>query len=238
MYCMNKYSSNLHIENELKISQLINKFFSPEEQPMLIEKLLEQKDYQAMILIIRECMFNNKIGYQGKCDQYSHISVEQKNKMAEEIMDSDIEFYGIEYMYDYKKYLENKPKIDALNKLTGSAAFYIAEYDINLPINSGDQTIHCFYDRLSNMAGYLDVNKAIKLIKNGKLHIDIPEKYMGMMIGRQGINIQKIQAELSTHIENTPPIKIILHPQKEGATITLSQIEQAIEEQKAQTRGE
>ena len=83
--------------------------------------------------------------------------------------------------------------------------------------------------------GYIDIEKAKSLIKNGKLHINLPEEYMGMMIGKKGSNIKRLQDDLGQMIGDERELKIILHSKtKEEIEIRLAQIKKAIDEQKAQ----
>ena len=60
---------------------------------------------------------------------------------------------------------------------------------------------------------------------------------MGMMIGKQGSNIKRLQEQLKA-LMKIGDIKIILHPQKEGHIITLEDIEEFIKEQRAKGQEE
>lgn len=81
--------------------------------------------------------------------------------------------------------------------------------------------------------GYIDIEKAKDLAKNGKLHINLPEEYMGKMIGAKGSNIKRLQEVLGQMTGDDSTMKIILHAKtKEEVEIRLAQIQKAIEEQK------
>ena len=83
--------------------------------------------------------------------------------------------------------------------------------------------------------GYIDIEKAKSLARNGKIHINLLEEYMGKMIGKKGSNIKRLQELLGQIIGNGNELRIILHAKtKEEAEIRLAQIQKAIEEQKAQ----
>ena len=83
-------------------------------------------------------------------------------------------------------------------------------------------------------AGIIYVPEAKKRTKGGKLHLDVPEDLMGMIIGRQGANINSVTAILKE--KGIDLSKIILHPKaREEIKITLDNIEKAIKEQKAQS---
>ena len=84
--------------------------------------------------------------------------------------------------------------------------------------------------------GYIDIEKAKSLARNGKLHINLPEEYMGKMIGAKGSNIKRLQEVLGQIIGDESALRIILHTKtKEEVEIKLAQIQKAIDEQKAQT---
>lgn len=84
--------------------------------------------------------------------------------------------------------------------------------------------------------GYIDIEKAKSLVRNGKIHINLLEEYMGKMIGKKGSNIKRLQELLGQIIGNGNELRIILHAKtKEEVEIRLAQIQKAIEEQKAQS---
>ena len=84
--------------------------------------------------------------------------------------------------------------------------------------------------------GYIDIEKAKSLARNGKLHINLLEEYMGKMIGAKGSNIKRLQEVLGQMISDESAFRIILHAKtKEEVGIRLAQIQKAIDEQKAQT---
>ena len=77
----------------------------------------------------------------------------------------------------------------------------------------------------------INVEMAKKLVKNGKLHFDVPEEAMGKIIGRNGTNINWVTEQLRKKGVNVS--RIILHPKsKEEMAIKLESIEKAIQEQK------
>jgi transcription antitermination factor NusA-like protein len=86
-------------------------------------------------------------------------------------------------------------------------------------------------------AGIINVAEARKRTREGKLHLDVPEDEMGMIIGRQGSNINAV-----TNILREKGIdlsKIILHPKsREEIKITLESIEKAVREQRNQSHDE
>ena len=83
-------------------------------------------------------------------------------------------------------------------------------------------------------AGIINVTEARKRTKGGKLHVDVPEVVMGMVIGRQGSNINAVTSILKE--KGIDLSKIILHPKsREEIKITLESIEKAIKEQRAQS---
>ena len=84
--------------------------------------------------------------------------------------------------------------------------------------------------------GYIDIEKAKSLARNGKLHINLPEEYMGKMIGAKGSNIKRLQEVLGQIMGDESALRIILHAKtKEEVEIRLAQIQKAIDEQKVQT---
>lgn len=83
-------------------------------------------------------------------------------------------------------------------------------------------------------AGIINVTEARKRTRGGKLHLDVPEDVMGMIIGRQGSNINAVTIILRE--KGIDLSKIILHPKsREEIKITLENIEKAIKEQRAQS---
>ena len=77
----------------------------------------------------------------------------------------------------------------------------------------------------------INVEMAKKIVRNGKLHLDVPEEAMGMIIGRKGSNINFVTKRLME--KGVDVSKIILHPKsKEEMQIRLENIEKAIQEQK------
>lgn len=83
-------------------------------------------------------------------------------------------------------------------------------------------------------AGIIYVPEAKKRTKGGKLHLDVPEDLMGMIIGRKGANINSVTAILKE--KGIDLSRIILHPKsREEIKITLDNIEKAIEEQRVQS---
>lgn len=120
-------------------------------------------------------------------------------------------------------------------------------YEEKVEIPEG-RFIECFRIRTANTkdhrqnrshtddVGYVDVEKAKSMAINGKLHINIPEEYMGKMIGDKGSNIKQLQEVLGPIIGQEDALRIILHAKtKEEVGIRLEQIQKAIEEQKAQS---
>lgn len=84
--------------------------------------------------------------------------------------------------------------------------------------------------------GYIDIEKAKSLTRNGKLHINLPEEYMGKMIGKKGNNIKRLQEVLGKIMGDEGALRIILHAKtKEEVEIRLAQIQKAIDEQKAKS---
>lgn len=85
--------------------------------------------------------------------------------------------------------------------------------------------------------GIIYVPEARKRTKGGKLHLDVPEGLMGMIIGRQGSNINGVTAILRE--KGIDLSRIILHPKsREEIKITLDSIEKAVREQRAQSHEE
>lgn len=85
--------------------------------------------------------------------------------------------------------------------------------------------------------GIIYVPEAKKRTKGGKLHLDVPEDLMGMIIGRQGANINSVTAILKE--KGIDLSRIILHPKsREEIKITIDSIEKAIKEQRAQSHEE
>lgn len=123
-------------------------------------------------------------------------------------------------------------------------------YEEKVEIPEG-RFIECFRMRTANTqdyrqnrthtddVGYIDIEKAKSLARNGKLHINLPEEYMGKMIGAKGSNIKRLQEVLGQMIGDESSLKIILHAKtKEEVEIRLAQIQNAIEEQKAKSHEE
>lgn len=82
--------------------------------------------------------------------------------------------------------------------------------------------------------GIIYVPEAKKRAKGGKLHLDVPEDLMGMIIGRQGANINGVTAILKE--KGVDLSKIILHPKSRNEIkITLDSIEKVIKEQRVQS---
>ena len=85
--------------------------------------------------------------------------------------------------------------------------------------------------------GIIYVPEARKRTKGEKLHLDVPEDLMGMIIGRQGSNINGVTAVLRE--KGIDLSRIILHPKsREEIKITLDSIEKAVREQRAQSHEE
>lgn len=85
--------------------------------------------------------------------------------------------------------------------------------------------------------GIIYVPEARKRTKGGKLHLDVPEDLMGMIIGKQGSNINSVTAILRE--KGIDLSRIILHPKsREEIKITLDSIEKAVREQRAQSHEE
>ncbi|MEG0873442.1 MAG: KH domain-containing protein [Clostridia bacterium] len=81
--------------------------------------------------------------------------------------------------------------------------------------------------------GYIDIARAEESLKNGKIHMAVPEEYMGIMIGKGGQNINRIQEKLVDMGVSDSRIKVILHPQlKEKSNIKLEEIDSAIQKEK------
>ncbi len=230
----------------MRLSTLINELFTDEEQSALLGELISQKDYQAMIMILKECEFDSKqMELPREDDKYSEISTEQKGIMVEELIkykdkapEGWLKYdksYDLPYIVSYVADKKQKQKASALENIVSKKIFYIVER--GLSYKSAEQQIKCFEDYREGTEAYIDIEEAINSISKGKIHIDIPEKYMGMMIGKQGSNIKRLQEQIKSSMESGD-IKIILHPQKEGHVITLQEIEAFIEKQKTDELGE
>ena len=230
----------------MKLSTLVNELFTGEEQSALAGELISQKDYQAMIMILKECEFDSKqMELPREDDKYSEISTEQKGKMVEELLkyrDDAPEgwlrgdkTYDLQYIDDYLKNEKQRIKTNAFKQIVSKKLFYIVERGaVEEP---DEQQLKCFEDYREGIEAYIDVKEAINSIKKGKLHIDIPAKYMGLMIGKQGSNIKRLQEQIRSLIDGGD-IKIILDQQKEGHIITLQEIQTFIEQQKTSELGE
>lgn len=109
--------------------------------------------------------------------------------------------------------------------------------------------LKCFKEKIANTqdyrrnishtyaVGYIDIEKAKSLTRNNKLHINLPEEYMGIMIGAKGRNIKWLQEELGEMSGVESALKIILHAKtKEEVEIRLAQIQEEIEKQKTLSR--
>lgn len=230
----------------MRLSKLINELFADEEQSALVGELINQKNYQAMMMILKECKFDSKkIELPREDDKYSGISNEQKSIMVEELIEYQDKApegwlrydksYDLPYIACYVADKKQKQKTSTLEKIVGKKIFYIVER--GLVEKSAEQQLKCFEDYRDEIEAFIDIEEAINCTCKGKLHIDIPEKYMGMMIGKQGRNIKKLQERLKELMDGGD-IKIILHPQKEGHVITLQEIETFIEKQKTSELGE
>lgn len=254
-YCQYRYSevSNILQQEEqikMKISELIDQLFTDEEQTTLAEEIINQKKYQAMIMILKESEFvrqeeANNVSSIEKIGRFKGISNEQKNRISEELIKYKEEapsgwmlwsnFSGIPYIRDYLKDKKQKQKMSALEQIAGKKTFYIVGRGV--VEESSKQQLKCFEDYREETEAYIDIEEAINSTNKGKLHIDIPEKYMGMMIGKQGSNIKRLQEQLKELLD-AGDIKIILHPQKEGHVITLEDIDEFIEKQKIKEQEE
>ena len=81
--------------------------------------------------------------------------------------------------------------------------------------------------------GIIYLPEARKRAKNGKLHLDVPEDIMGVIIGRQGSNIKRVTENLQE--KGIDLSKIILHPKsRDEIQITLDSIEKMVKEQRTQ----
>lgn len=120
-------------------------------------------------------------------------------------------------------------------------------YEEKVEIPEG-RFLECFRTRTANTqdyrqnrthtddVGYIDIERARSLARNGKLHIDLPEEYMGKMIGAKGSNITRLQEVLGKMFGDESALRIILHAKtKEEVKIGLAQIQNAINMQKVQT---
>lgn len=120
------------------------------------------------------------------------------------------------------------------------------EENIEIP---EERFLECFRIRTANTqdhrqnrthtydVAYIDIDKARQLVRNGKLHINLPEEYMGKMIGAKGSNINMITEKLRE--QGVEISKIILHPKtKEEINITLENIEKSVREQKSKSYDE
>ena len=86
-------------------------------------------------------------------------------------------------------------------------------------------------------AGIINVTEARKRTREKKLHLDVPEDVMGIIIGKQGSNINAVTSILRE--KGIDLSRIILHPKsREEIKITLESIEKAIREQKCQSYDE
>ena len=244
-YCQHKYSGGNNEEQiKMTISKLIDQMFTGEDQTTLAEEIINSKNYQAMIMILRESKFvkkeeaNNPSSIE-KLGSFNGISNEQKNRIAEENIKYKEEnprgWMYIPYIIDYLKDKKLKQKTSAFEQIVGKKTFYIVGRGV--VEKSSEQQLRCFKDYREGIEAYIDIQEAINTTNKGKLHIDIPEKYMGMMIGKQGSNIKRLQEQLKA-LMKIGDIKIILHPQKEGHIITLEDIEEFIKEQRAKGQEE
>lgn len=231
----------------MSLNALINQLFAEEEQIALVEEIISQKNYQAMLMILKECEFNGKRVESWRPregDKYNGISIEQKGIMVEELMKYKDDApegwlrydktYEVPYIVDYIADKKRKQKTSAFEQITMKSIFYMVKRGVE---KSARKKLKCFEDFREEIEGYIDVEEAINNIDQGKLHIDIPEKYMGTMIGKQGANIKRLQERLKELMEGGD-IKIILHPQKDGHVITLEEIEEFIKKQRAKGQEE
>ena len=254
-YCQHEYSggNNERQQEEqikMKISEMIDQMFTDEDQTTLAEELINSKNYQAMIMILKESKFvkkeeaNNPSSIE-KLGSFNGISNEQKNRIAEELIKYKEEaprgwmkwsdFSDIPYIRDYLNDKRQRQKISAFEQIVGKKTFYIVGRGV--VEESSEQQLKCFEDYREGIEAYIDIQEALNTTNKGKLHIDIPEKHMGMMIGKQGSNIKRLQERLKELMDGGD-IKIILHPQKEGHVITLEDIEEFIEKQRAKGQEE
>lgn len=111
--------------------------------------------------------------------------------------------------------------------------------------------IECFRARTANTqdhrqnlthtedVGYIDAERVKQAVKDGKVHINIPEEYMGRMIGAKGSNIKRLQDTIQQLIGTSGEVRIVLHAKsKEEVEIRLTQIQETIKAQKAQSHDE
>lgn len=123
-------------------------------------------------------------------------------------------------------------------------------YEEKVEIPEG-RFLECFRQRTANTkdsrqnrshtddVGYIDIEKAKTLARNGKLHINLSEEYMGQMIGTKGSNIKRLQETLGKMMGDESALRIILHAKtKEEVEIRLEQIQKAIDKQKDQSHDE
>ncbi len=226
----------------MSLSALINILFTGEEQIELVKDLVEQKKYQEMIMILREC------SREDERDKYNRLPDEQKDIMAEELIkyhdDAPTEWkhpryeyapYGSLYIKEYISEKKEKQKMDAFEQIAEKKTFNIVERGIFNETTK--QQILCFEDYRDNIEAYIDIEEASNNMSKGKLHIDIPEKYMGMMIGKQGSNIKRIQEQIKS-LCKSGDVKIILHPHKDAHVITLKEVKDFIEKYQVNELGE
>ena len=83
----------------------------------------------------------------------------------------------------------------------------------------------------------INIERACKEVRAGKLHYDVPEDYMGLIIGKNGSNLNKVVNLLKK--EGVNVYRINLHPKsKEQCQIHLEGKKQSIEARNVIDRGE
>lgn len=227
------YEERQNEKMAMPLSKLINQFFSKEEQGKLTEQLINQKNYQAMIMILKEC---KNYSYQSDINEYKEMSIDQKDQMAKTILKDKDKVkkewpeYKVPYISDYIDRIESEKKISAVKQTSGKDAFYLVDSSMEYEIDRDKfkNQIKCFSDYKKSIAGYIDVEKAMKKIKDGKLQIEVPKDFVGRMIGKGGENIKKIAAKLAelTGLKN---VRILIsEKEKIENVVTFSQIKEAI----------
>ena len=223
-------------ENQIgmHLAPLINNLFSEEEKNKLAEELIKEKNYQAMIMILKESNYY---------DIYSiervevELPKEKKDAMANAILsDKDnVKREWPKYKVPYIDKFITHLKINAFKQISGEDPFYMVKTSVinDLGEETFSEYIKCFEDRKYSTVAYLDIEKAKEKIENGELSIKVPKAYYGWMFGKEHKNIQRIEEEFAKL--SNQKIKIRLKPRELGSTITLQKINDALEAQKAQS---
>lgn len=83
----------------------------------------------------------------------------------------------------------------------------------------------------------INVKLAKKLVRGGKLHLDVPQEDMGQIIGSKGSNINWVTEKLQDKGVNVS--RIILHPKsRDEMETSLEEIKKAIDKNKGKENGE